>query len=97
MQAFECALSEIRPSVLKSSDGNWSQEANDELRKFVRSPGNFRIHGKVGEKNLGKRLSDLKLARIIRLSCFFAALLCSAWLGPHGIVQIGFSWTNLFE
>lgn len=44
-QAFECMLSEIQPSLIRNSQGLWTEEAK---REFCRVVHNRVLYGKVG-------------------------------------------------
>jgi len=43
--AFECILSEIQPSLIHNSQGLWTEEAQQEMRRIVT---NRILYGKVG-------------------------------------------------
>jgi hypothetical protein len=44
-QAFECVLSEIQPSLIRNSQGFWTEEAQREFKRVVQ---NKVLFGKVG-------------------------------------------------
>ncbi|KAG1700906.1 ATP-dependent RNA helicase TDRD9 [Nymphon striatum] len=45
--AFECALSEIRPSACTQSNGKWSKEALQLINSMLNVGGHHRFHGKI--------------------------------------------------